>query len=126
MSPHPSLLMDDRGSSWKSRGHAYHSSINDSQGVHQSRPCSFGTPEPTVSGTCRRLRAWAKANEIRVVYCAPKVRKHEIAEEQLPPAKVKPGLFLILVSKAPALGVGGAADGDRETRQLVPKLLGLT
>src|SRR4029077_8306263 len=51
----------------------------------------------------RRLRAWAKANEIPVEYCAPKVRKHELAEEQLSPAKVKPGLFLILVSKAPAL-----------------------
>ncbi len=42
----------------------------------------------------RRLRAWAKDNEVPVVYCAPKIRKHEIAEEQLPPAKVKPGLFL--------------------------------
>jgi hypothetical protein len=51
----------------------------------------------------RRLRAWAKANDIPVVYCAPGERKHEIAEEQLATAQVKPGLFLILVSKAPAL-----------------------
>ena len=51
----------------------------------------------------RRLRAWAEANGIPVEYCAPKVRKHEIAEEQLSAAKMKPGLFLILVSKAPAL-----------------------
>ncbi|MBL8219973.1 MAG: hypothetical protein JNL62_12130 [Bryobacterales bacterium] len=29
----------------------------------------------------RRLHACAKANEIPVVYCAPKVRQHEIAEE---------------------------------------------
>src|SRR5947209_11701661 len=30
----------------RSRGHAHHSSINDGQGVHQSRSCSFGTREP--------------------------------------------------------------------------------
>jgi hypothetical protein len=51
----------------------------------------------------RRLRAWAEANGIPVEYCAPKVRKQEIAEEQLSAAKMKLGLFLILVSKAPAL-----------------------
>jgi hypothetical protein len=51
----------------------------------------------------RRLRAWAKANNIPVVYCARGERKHEIAEEQLSTTKVKLGLFLILVSRAPAL-----------------------
>ena len=51
----------------------------------------------------RRLRAWAKANGIPVEYCAPGKRKHPIAEEHLSAKQVKPGLFLILVSKAPAL-----------------------
>ena len=69
----------------------------------------------------RRLRAWAKANQIPMVYCAPKVRKHEIAEEQLPPAKVKPGLFLILVSKAPALVWEAQQTGTGKLGQLVPK-----
>ncbi len=51
----------------------------------------------------RRLRAWAKANEIPVVYSSPGERKHDIASEHLATHKVKSGLFLILVSKAPAL-----------------------
>jgi hypothetical protein len=69
----------------------------------------------------RRLRAWAKDNEVPVVYCAPKIRKHEIAEAQLPPAKVKPGLFLILVSKAPALVWEAQMTGTGKLGQLVPK-----
>jgi len=51
----------------------------------------------------RRLRAWAKENEIPVVYSSPGERKHDIASEHLATHEVKPGLFLILVSKAPAL-----------------------
>ena len=69
----------------------------------------------------RRLRAWAKANDIPVEYCAPKVRKHEIAEEQLSPAKMKPGLFLILVSKAPALVWEVQKTGTGKIGQLLPK-----
>ena len=42
----------------------------------------------------RRLRAWAKANNVPVVYCAAGERKHEIAEEHLSTRQVKPGLFL--------------------------------
>jgi len=45
----------------------------------------------------RRLGAWAKANGIRVVYCAPGERKHEIAEQHLSTHEVNPGSFLILV-----------------------------
>src|ERR1035441_5432282 len=45
----------------------------------------------------RRLRAWAEANGIPVEYCAPKVRKHEIAEEQLSAAKMKQGVVLSMV-----------------------------
>src|SRR6266446_1044210 len=51
----------------------------------------------------RRLRAWAKANHIPVVYCSPGEDKHKMAEEHLAAHETKPGLFMILVSKAPAL-----------------------
>lgn len=50
----------------------------------------------------RRLRAFAKARRIPVVDCRPGERKHEIAEEYLSRHTGKPGLFLILVSKAQA------------------------
>lgn len=51
----------------------------------------------------RRLRAWAKSREIPVIYCKPGTRKHEIAEAHLPPDRDFVGMFLILVSKAPAV-----------------------
>jgi hypothetical protein len=51
----------------------------------------------------RRLRAWAKANQIPVRDCPPGVRKHEIAEQYIAAHPVKPGLFLILVSRSQAL-----------------------
>ena len=69
----------------------------------------------------RRLRAWAEANHVPVEYCAPKVRKHEIAEEQLSPARMKPGLFLILISKAPALVWEAQQTASGKLGQLVPK-----
>src|SRR5216684_5985833 len=50
----------------------------------------------------RRLRAFAKARNIPVVDCKRGERKHEIAEEYLSRHTGKPGLFLILVSKAQA------------------------
>jgi len=69
----------------------------------------------------RRLRAWAKANDIPVVYCAPGERKHEIAEEHLSSTQMKPGLFLILVSKAPALVWEAQQTGTGKLGQLVLK-----
>jgi hypothetical protein len=69
----------------------------------------------------RRLRAWAEANHIPVVYCSPGERKHEIAEEHRSTAEVKPGLFLILVSKAPALVWEAQQTGTGKLGQLVPK-----
>lgn len=51
----------------------------------------------------RRLRAWAKENQIPVVYSSPGERKHDLASEHLARHETKPGLFMILVSKAPAL-----------------------
>ena len=51
----------------------------------------------------RRLRGWAKANGVPVVYCSPGDDKHKMAEQHLATHETSPGLFLILVSKAPAL-----------------------
>jgi hypothetical protein len=51
----------------------------------------------------RRLRAWAEAHKIPVVDCAVGERKHEIAEEYLSTHQVRPGLFMILVFRSPAL-----------------------
>ena len=51
----------------------------------------------------RRVKAWAAANGVPVIYCTAGQRKHLIAEEHLavhPPSG--PGVFLILAAKAPA------------------------
>jgi hypothetical protein len=50
----------------------------------------------------RRIRAFAQANAIPVVDCAPKEKKFEIAQTYLAKHDGKPGLFLILVAKARA------------------------
>jgi hypothetical protein len=52
----------------------------------------------------RRLRAWAKDNHVPVEDCPPPGdRKHEIAEEYLATHEARNDLFLILVSRSPAL-----------------------
>jgi hypothetical protein len=48
------------------------------------------------------VRGWAKANGVPVIDCARGVRKHQIAEEHLSAHGPKPGVFLILVARAPA------------------------
>ena len=50
----------------------------------------------------RRVRGWARAHQIPVRDCSAGDRKHEMAEEQLKKTKVTRGVFLILVSRAPA------------------------
>jgi len=50
----------------------------------------------------RRLRAHAKAHQIPVLDCQPGERKHELAEQHLPKDPNFVGVFLILVSRAPA------------------------
>jgi hypothetical protein len=55
------------------------------------------------------------------VYCAPGERKHEIADEHLSSTQGKPGLFLVLVSKAPALVWEAQMTGTGKLGQLVPK-----
>ena len=49
----------------------------------------------------RRLRAWAEAHQVPVVDCGRGERKHLTAEEFLAEHTPGPGLFLILVGKAP-------------------------
>jgi hypothetical protein len=51
----------------------------------------------------RRLRAWAEANGVPVVDCGRGERKHLTAEEFLANHTPKPGLFLVLVGRAPGV-----------------------
>jgi hypothetical protein len=69
----------------------------------------------------RRLRAWAKDNKIPVIYCSPGEDKHKMAEQHLATHETKPGLFMILVSKAPALVWEAQMTGTGKLGQLVPK-----
>jgi hypothetical protein len=69
----------------------------------------------------RRLRAWAKENQIPVVYTSPGERKHALASEHLARHETKPGLFMILVSKAPALIWEAQMTGAGKLGQLVIK-----
>lgn len=69
----------------------------------------------------RRLRAWAEANGVPVVYCPPGEDKHKMAEQHLATHETKPGLFLVLVSKAPALVWEAQMTGTGKLGQLVPK-----
>lgn len=50
----------------------------------------------------RRVRGWAKKENIPVVDCLAKDRKHLIAETYLPADPKQPGIFLVLVNRAPA------------------------
>jgi hypothetical protein len=50
----------------------------------------------------RRVKAWAAAHEVPLIFCKAGQRKHLIAEEYLETHVVSPGVFLILAAKAPA------------------------
>jgi hypothetical protein len=50
----------------------------------------------------RRVKAWAAANGVPVIFCTAGQRKHLIAEQYLEENSVSPGVFLILAAKAPA------------------------
>lgn len=50
----------------------------------------------------RCVRGWAKKENIPVIDCAVRSRKHEIAEARLPTDHTKTGIFLVLVNRAPA------------------------
>ena len=51
----------------------------------------------------RRVRGWAKANDVPVIDTKAGERKHLIAQEYLEAGPVRPGVFLVLVARAPAL-----------------------
>jgi hypothetical protein len=51
----------------------------------------------------RRVKAWAGANGVPVIYCTAGQRKHRIAESYLAAHEITgPGVFLVLAAKAPA------------------------
>jgi hypothetical protein len=50
----------------------------------------------------RRVKAWAVANGVPVIYCKAGERKHRIASEYLATHEVGTGVFLVLAAKAPA------------------------
>jgi hypothetical protein len=50
----------------------------------------------------RRVKAWAAANGVPVIFCTAGQRKHLIAEQYLEENSVSPGVFLVLAAKAPA------------------------
>jgi hypothetical protein len=50
----------------------------------------------------RRVKAWAAANGVPLIFCTAGQRKHLIAEQYLEENSVTPGVFLILAAKAPA------------------------
>jgi hypothetical protein len=50
----------------------------------------------------RRVKAWAAANGVPLIFCTAGQRKHRIAEQYLEENSVAPGVFLVLAAKAPA------------------------
>jgi hypothetical protein len=50
----------------------------------------------------RRVKAWAAASGVPLIFCTAGQRKHLIAEQYLEETSVAPGVFLVLVAKAPA------------------------
>jgi hypothetical protein len=50
----------------------------------------------------RRIRASAQNNNIPLIHCKPKERKHEIAQQYAPKDPLFRGVFCILVNRAPA------------------------
>jgi hypothetical protein len=50
----------------------------------------------------RRVKGWAAANGVPVIFCKAGERKHLIAEEYLQAHVVTTGVFLVLAAKAPA------------------------
>ena len=49
----------------------------------------------------RRLHGWAKKNKIPVISCTAKERPHEVVEEECPVLPSRPGVFCVVVKRAP-------------------------
>ena len=73
----------------------------------------------------RRIKAWAAAHEVPVIFCKAGERKHRIAEDYLAEHTVGVGVFLVLVARAPATvwrvsrSPAGVIRNLEKTRQLV-------
>src|SRR5260370_18359151 len=102
---------------WKTTAHPDKSIWGESS-LHQTR----GAPDAVLDNAhlmrlagrfARRVRAWAAGNAVPVIDCAAGERKHLIAEEYLRTHSVGPGVFMILVARAPAMvwDVRRSADG---------------
>lgn len=68
----------------------------------------------------RRIRGYAKANNIPVVNCSAGERKHDIAEEYLARTTIAQGLFLVLVGRAQAPVWDISANHHIEKKQPMP------
>jgi len=66
----------------------------------------------------RRVKAWAAANGVPLIFCTAGQRKHLIAEEYLETHVVTTGVFLILAAKAPA----GVWKVHRSARGVITRL----
>ena len=66
----------------------------------------------------RRVKAWAAANGVPVIFCTAGERKHLIAEQYLEENSVPPGVFLILAARAPA----GVWKVHRSARGVITRL----
>ena len=66
----------------------------------------------------RRVKAWAAANGVPVIFCTAGERKHLIAEQYLEENSVAPGVFLVLAARAPA----GVQKVHRSARGVITRL----
>jgi len=66
----------------------------------------------------RRVKAWAAANGVPLIFCKAGERKHLIAEQYLEENSVAPGVFLVLAAKAPA----GVQKVHRSARGVITRL----
>jgi hypothetical protein len=74
-----------------------------------------------LAGRCsRRLRAFAQGRGIPVIDCRRGEKKHQTAEEYLATQEAKPGLFLIMVAKAPAPVWEGSGKHHLEGKKPMP------
>src|SRR6202166_1287010 len=68
----------------------------------------------------RRIRGYAKANDIPVVNCSAGERKHDIAADYLATTTITQGLFLVLVGRAQAPVWDVSANHHIERKQPMP------
>jgi hypothetical protein len=74
----------------------------------------------------RRLRAWAKANGIPVIYCSPGEDQHKMGEEHLTTHEMNPGRFLVLAPKRQHWFGRPSRPARANSASWCPKILGPT